>query len=185
MSSPAPIAQYVTPQQVHAHICRDYGTITFKDENNQDVNTRLWGGEGDYMVDFVGARNFENHRDEIDRLGFLHGCHTCGRFKGSPTPLNAHTGLPMAHWVCDHQPPLSIVPDATEWHLYPQCHHCSNAQWGKSIIYINSFTKHMGRAPSHTDQQLFWGGGRSHRIGTDYGKNYKESGREKKNQEDS
>ncbi len=159
-------------EEAHAHIIAKYGTFDVE----KGKQSRLWGGEGNYVVDTSGDRDFEDYRDEIDRLGRENGCHTCGRFKGSATPPNAHTGHPMGHWVCDHQPPLGIIPDATEWHLYPQCHHCSNAQWTQSKIYVASFTKHVGIAPNKSHQHLFWGQGRAHRPKANYAANYTGSG---------
>lgn len=161
-----------SPEVAHQEICAKHGTF----EVEKGVMSRLWGGEGNYTIDTVGERNFESHRDEVDRLGKANGCHTCGRFKGRVTPPNARTGNPMGHWVCDHQPPLGIVPDATRWQLYPQCHECSNEQWGKSKIYINAFKKRTGMLPSKYHQHLFWGSGRAHRSTTKYDVDYSGGG---------
>lgn len=169
--SSAPVT-HVTPEQAHAHACAEHGTF----EVETGVTSHLWGGQGHYVVDTVGERNFANYRDEINRLGLENGCHTCGRYRGCPTPPNADTGKPMGNWVCDHQPPIGIIPDATEWHLYPQCHDCSNKQWGKSIVYVNSFKKHAGIEPNKNHQHLFWGTGRAHRPNADYAANYTGSG---------
>jgi hypothetical protein len=152
----------MTPQEAHDHACSSHGMVGYGGAN-------IWGGHGDCMVDSSGTRDFDQYRDEIDRLGKANGCHTCGRYRGYDTPLNARTGNPMQHWVCDHQPPLGIIPDAPEYHLFPQCHDCSNAQWGKSQIYINSFSKHVGREPDSGDAHLFWQQqGRTHRTTADY-----------------
>lgn len=171
--SSAAVAPDMKAEEAHAHICAKYGTFDVE----KGVQSHLWGGAGNYIVDTVGSRNFERYRDEIDRLGQEHGCHTCGRFKGSVTPPpNANTGDPMLHWVCDHQPPLGIIPDATEWHLYPQCHDCSNKQRGQSIKYVHSFTKHVGSAPNKNHQHLFWGQGRAHRPTANYAADYSKGG---------
>ena len=168
-SAPVPAVAMATPGTAHAHCCAEHGQALIG-----GVNVTIWGGKGNYMVDDTGTRDFDQFRDEIDRLGKENGCHTCVRFKGSATPLNAHSGKPMNHWVCDHQPPLSIIPDATSFQLYPQCHDCSNAQWGQSVVYINSFKKHVGRFPNKDDQHLFWGSGRPHRSTANYESKTKE-----------
>lgn len=169
-----------TPEEAHAHICAHHGMVTLTDETTKkQFVIQLWGGKGTYMIDSNGDRKFDVYREETNRLGKEYGCHTCGRYKGEDTPPNANTGNAMKNWVCDHQPPLGIIPDATEWRLYAQCHQCSNAQWGSSKIYINSFTKHVGRAPGEEDQYLFWGAGRSHRKTGNYGLNYAEGKNDK------
>jgi hypothetical protein len=149
---------------------KEHGTGTHKDEKTgEETLYRLWGGEGNYMeISAEELRKFDGYHVEIDRLGKENGCHTCGRYKGEDTPPNANTGNPMVHWVCDHQPPLGII-EADMYHIYPQCHECSNAQRGKSIIYVRSFTKHVGRRPDAKDSILFWGSGRPHRSTANYG----------------
>ena len=155
-------------EDAHKHACQTHGQGVHGD----GTAFRLWGGEGDFMQDTSGTRKFDSFRAEIDRLGQKNGCHTCGRYKGDATPPNANSGQPMNHWVCDHQPPIGIIPDATVFQLYPQCHDCSNAQWQKSKTYVNSFKKHTGRSPDKNDQHLFWGEGRPHRPNADYARRY-------------
>jgi len=165
----AAVVVYQTPQATHDYICATYGTGAHKD----GTAFRLWGGEGISVEETDGSRKFDEFRDEVDRLGTENGCHTCGRYQGDDTPPNANTGNAMKHWVCDHQPPLGIIPDADAWRLYPQCHECSNAQHGRSIIYVNAFKKHVGRPPDKQDQHMFWGEGRVHRARAKYDINYK------------
>lgn len=160
---------YESPEVAHAYICATYGTGTHDD----GTAFHLWGGSGISLEETDGSRKFDEFRAETDRLGKANGCHTCGRYAGDDTPPNANTGNPMLHWVCDHQPPLGIIEDADAWRLYPQCHECSNAQRGRSVIYVNAFKKHVGRPPDKRDQHLFWGAGRVHRAHAKYDVDYK------------
>jgi hypothetical protein len=155
----------MTPKDAHTHILSTHGQV-----NIAGKPVCIWGGNGLCVLDIDGSRNFEQYRAEVDRLGKEYGCHTCGRFQGEDSPFNPQYGKPAQHWVCDHQPPLGIIPEATSFQLYPQCIDCSQAQWGRSKIYINSFLKHVGRIPGPQDQHLFWANsGRAHRTTANYG----------------
>lgn len=68
-------------------------------------------------------------RRRIDEIGQAFGCHTCG----SIDPFTK-----SGHYVPDHQPISSWVPNGTPQRLYPQCLPCSRQQagWARQLAPI-------------------------------------------------
>ncbi|CAD5277760.1 conserved hypothetical protein [Bosea sp. 62] len=60
-------------------------------------------------------------RQEINRLGYTYGCHTCG---------TTEPGLPSRNFIPDHQIPNALSPKGSGQRLYPHCRSCSDAQGG-------------------------------------------------------
>ena len=69
-----------------------------------------------------------DEQSEVDRLGRLHGCHTCG----SRDPLTR-----SGRFFGDHQMPKSL---GTPLRIYPQCLQCSCTQGGFTRV-------HKGKKP--------------------------------------
>lgn len=77
-------------------------------------------------------------RLQIERLGRLWGCHTCGSHRWFSFPRPG--GVPGAQFVGDHMPPRSVAQqlETSLWYrflrrkvhyrFYPQCIQCSNKQ---------------------------------------------------------
>jgi RHS repeat-associated protein len=69
------------------------------------------------------SRNFTSEeREEINRLGKQHGCHTCGT-----TTAGTSTG----NFIPDHQPPSALLEEGESQKLYPHCLCCSRKQAGQ------------------------------------------------------
>lgn len=58
---------------------------------------------------------------EIDRIGRLFGCHTCG---------TTDPGNSRGHFILDHQPSNSLNFFGREQRGFPHCSHCSSSQGG-------------------------------------------------------
>jgi len=68
------------------------------------------------------SRSFtKQERDEINKLGRDHGCHTCG---------SRDPGTPSGNFIADHQLPNAVNPEGRPQRLYPQCLPCSFRQGG-------------------------------------------------------
>lgn len=83
-------------------------------------------GIGPFAGESVPARsekrNFNNwERAEIDRLGKIYGCHTCGTREPEDR---------SGRFVPDHQRPTSVNPTGEAQRLFPQCLSCSRRQGG-------------------------------------------------------
>jgi hypothetical protein len=67
-------------------------------------------------------RNFySSERQEVNRMFYTHGCHTCG---------TREPGTPSRNAVLDHQPPTGFNPLGRRQYLLPQCLNCSLRQGG-------------------------------------------------------
>ncbi len=67
-------------------------------------------------------RNFySRERQEVNRMFFTHGCHTCG---------TREPGTPSGNAVLDHQPPTGFNPLGRRQYLLPHCLTCSLRQGG-------------------------------------------------------
>jgi RHS repeat-associated protein len=82
---------------------------------------------GPYAGESIPARGPERNwtqeeNEEIDRIGFSTGCHTCG---------TKNPGTKGGHFVPDHQPPTAINFDNLPQRLYPHCLSCSHRQAGQ------------------------------------------------------
>jgi RHS repeat-associated protein len=63
-------------------------------------------------------------RNEIDRIGYSTGCHTCG---------STNPGTVSGHFIPDHQPPSVLNYNNSTQYLYPQCIECSRRQGGQAL----------------------------------------------------
>ena len=82
---------------------------------------------GPYASESIPARGTQRNftaeeRRGVDRMGYQHGCHTCGTM----TP-----GSKLGHWVPDHQAPSALNRPGATQRLYPQCLSCSYQQGGE------------------------------------------------------
>lgn len=88
----------------------------------------------------------EQHREEIQILGFRNKCHTCA------ADILTDADQP---WIGDHIPP-------TEWHaagngprvLYPQCDRCANEQ----AVLVRALNAGQAITPNGHQQKLLTGG---------------------------
>lgn len=83
-------------------------------------------GEGPFAQESIPARssgrNFSaSERREINRIGSLFGCHTCG---------TTEPGTKSGNFILDHQIPTSLALPGSLQRLYPHCQSCSDAQGG-------------------------------------------------------
>ena len=83
-------------------------------------------GPGPYAGESIPARGASRHfreaeRAEINRIGYLTGCHTCG---------TQDPGTRSRNFVCDHQDPIGVNSSGRPMRIYPQCLGCSDAQGG-------------------------------------------------------
>jgi hypothetical protein len=89
------------------------------------IDTRQSGiGIGEFAKESIPARSEKRdfnvlERAEINRLGLLHGCHTCG---------TRDAGTRSGNFVLDHQRPNSVNTPEEEQRLFPQCLSCSLRQ---------------------------------------------------------
>jgi hypothetical protein len=93
-----------------------------------------WGLAGDetlkpgpYAKESIAARDTSRdftseEREEINRIGKQHGCHTCGT-----TVAGTSTG----NFIPDHQPPSALLEEGESQRLYPHCLCCSRKQAGQ------------------------------------------------------
>jgi hypothetical protein len=83
-------------------------------------------GIGPYARESIPARsekrNFtEQERAEIARLGYRHGCHTCG---------TRDPGTTTGNFTLDHQRPTRLNPYGEGQRVLPQCMSCMQRQGG-------------------------------------------------------
>lgn len=82
-------------------------------------------GPGPFAVESIPVRGpgRANAREqaEIDRIGRLFGCHTCG----TKDPGNIR-----GHFILDHQPSNALNFFGREQRGFPHCDHCSSSQGG-------------------------------------------------------
>lgn len=83
-------------------------------------------GEGPFAQESIPARgpgrNFTaSERREINRIGSLFGCHTCG---------TTEPGTKTGNFILDHQTPNALWLPGSSQRLYPQCLSCNHAQGG-------------------------------------------------------
>ena len=112
-------------------------------------------------------------RLQIERLGRLWGCHTCGSHRWFTFPrisINGGVGVPGAQFVGDHMPPKSVAQqlETSLWYrclrrkvryrFYPQCIKCSNKQG--SLLSKASAALQNRRGSSAARRLAAVGGGR-------------------------
>jgi hypothetical protein len=89
-------------------------------------------GPGPFAEESVPARGpgraNAKEQAEIDRIGRLFGCHTCG---------TTESGTLRGNFIGDHQLPSSINRDGRPQSLYPHCFSCSRSQGG----FVNPFIR--------------------------------------------
>ncbi len=83
-------------------------------------------GEGPFARESIPARGPERNftageRREINRIGSLFGCHTCG---------TTEPGTKTGNFILDHQTPSALRLPGSIQRLYPQCLSCNHAQGG-------------------------------------------------------
>jgi hypothetical protein len=87
-------------------------------------------GEGPFARESIPARGpgrlRESEQRDIDAIGALFGCHTCG----TTVP-----GTPNGHFIGDHQLPSSMNSIGSGQRLFPHCRSCSAKQGG----FVNHF----------------------------------------------
>lgn len=81
-------------------------------------------GIGPFARDSIPARSEKRdfnvlERVDINRLGLLHGCHTCG---------TRDPGTRSGNFIPDHQRPSSVNTPGEQQRLFPQCLSCSSRQ---------------------------------------------------------
>jgi hypothetical protein len=82
---------------------------------------------GPYFREGIPARGPERNfyareREEVNRMFYAHGCHTCG---------TRDPGTPSRNAILDHQPPTGYNPLGKAQYLLPQCLTCSLRQGGR------------------------------------------------------
>jgi hypothetical protein len=82
-------------------------------------------GPGPFAVESIPVRGpgRANPREqaEIDRIGSLFGCHTCG---------TTNPGSPNGRFILDHQTPSALSSSGAAQRGFPHCWHCSHSQGG-------------------------------------------------------
>lgn len=82
-------------------------------------------GEGPFARESIPARGpgrlRESEQQQIDAIGRLFGCHTCG---------TTEPGTGSGRFIGDHQIPTAINPLGRGQRLFPHCKSCSNKQGG-------------------------------------------------------
>jgi hypothetical protein len=92
------------------------------------IDTRQSGiGIGEFAKESIPARSEKRdfnawERAEINRIGQLYGCHTCGA--RDPRTISGN-------FVLDHQRPNSVNTPGEQQRLFPQCLTCSSRQGGR------------------------------------------------------
>ena len=82
---------------------------------------------GPYAKEFIpapdsGKQFSETVREQIDRIGYTNGCHSCG---------TRDPGTKSRHFIPDHQPPSALKKPGQAQKLYPHCLTCSLSQGGQ------------------------------------------------------
>lgn len=91
------------------------------------IDTQASGiGIGPYARQSIPARSekrdfTEQERAEVARLGYLHGCHTCG---------TREPGTTTGYFTLDHQRPTRLNPFGEGQRILPQCMSCMQRQGG-------------------------------------------------------
>lgn len=68
------------------------------------------------------GRSFrKDERNEVNKMGYRDGCHTCG---------SRDPGTPNGNFIPDHQLPSALNPRGQVQRLFPQCRTCSSRQGG-------------------------------------------------------
>jgi hypothetical protein len=89
------------------------------------IDTQASGiGIGPFARESISARSEKRdfnvlERADINRLGLLHGCHTCG---------TRDPGTRSGNFILDHQRPSSVNIPGEQQRLFPQCLSCSSRQ---------------------------------------------------------
>lgn len=118
---PSPSA-YQTPEG----LIRVYEAEALQAQARASELSRMGIGPGPFARESIPARGPERNftmteRDEINRIGFETGCHTCG--------IRA-PGTKRENFVPDHQVPNGLNYGGRSQRLYPQCISCSWSQGG-------------------------------------------------------
>ena len=77
---------------------------------------------GDSVPAGPSARPTKEQQGQINDIGNVDGCHTCG---------TTDPGTKSGNWVGDHQPPTALNPQGKPQSYYPQCLGCSRVQGGR------------------------------------------------------
>ena len=91
------------------------------------IDTQASGiGIGPYARQSIPARSerrdfTEQERAEVTRLGYLHGCHTCG---------TREPGTTTGYFTLDHQRPTRLNWFGEAQRVFPQCMSCMQRQGG-------------------------------------------------------
>lgn len=98
------------------------------------VELTYFVGPGRFAAEWVpapppGQRLTGAEQRQLDQLGAVRGCHTCGTF---------NPGTRRGHFIGDHQMPTAL---GRPRRIFPQCLHCSNVQGGK----VRALMKRKGR----------------------------------------
>lgn len=95
------------------------------DDDDKKYHTLKVGPYAKEYINGTSSRKFtKQQRDEIDRIGYKHGCHTCGRKDPGQ----------FKRFVPDHQPPIQIETREI-YKLYPHCSYCARSQGGQVRVY--------------------------------------------------
>jgi hypothetical protein len=82
-------------------------------------------GEGPFAQDSIPARGpgrlRESEQRQVDAIGRLFGCHTCG---------TTEPGTGSGRFIGDHQIPSALNPAGQSQRLFPHCLSCSLRQGG-------------------------------------------------------
>ena len=91
----------------------------FPDRNTLEIGPHA----GESIPARSSARDFTaQERTEINRIGSLTGCHTCG---------TREPGTRLGNFVLDHQGVSRLNPEGRDQRLFPQCLSCSGRQGGE------------------------------------------------------
>lgn len=93
-------------------------------------------GPGRFAAEWIPStstgRLHRGEQREINMIGRVRGCHTCGRLD---------PGTRSGNHIGDHQQPTALNQLGRPQRRYPQCLHCSNVQGGK----VRALMKKRGR----------------------------------------
>ena len=113
------------PGMLHDTDLSSMATLQSLESEGEDASSMLQPGP--YAQEFIPAPNSgkqfsENVREQIDRIGYSSGCHSCG---------TKDPGTKSHHFIPDHQPPSALRRPGQPQKLYPHCLSCSRSQGGQ------------------------------------------------------
>jgi RHS repeat-associated protein len=83
-------------------------------------------GPGPHAREFIragpGSRPNNTQQAQINRMGQIHGCHTCG---------TRNPGTKSGNFIGNHQPPTKLNSPRGQQHYLPHCKRCSAVQGGR------------------------------------------------------